>query len=78
MSLVAILDADKEGFLRSKTALVQTMGRAARNISGEVIMYMDVMTKSINEAIKEIERRRKVQIKYNLKNNIKKSFNRNY
>ena len=70
VSLVAILDADKEGFLRSKTSLIQTMGRAARNISGEVIIYMDKMTNSIKQAISEIDRRRNVQIKYNIKNKI--------
>ncbi len=65
VSLVAILDADKEGFLRSRTSLVQTMGRAARNITGEVIMYADTETKSIKSAISEINRRRTYQIKYN-------------
>lgn len=69
--LVAILDADKEGFLRSKTALIQTMGRAARNISGEVIMYADVVTNSIKGAINEIDRRREHQREYNKKHNIK-------
>ena len=68
--LVAILDADKEGFLRSKTALIQTMGRAARNIYGEVIMYADTVTKSMKNAIDEIDRRREYQKKYNEKNNI--------
>lgn len=68
--LVAILDADKEGFLRSRTSLIQTMGRAARNISGEVIMYADVMTKSIKAAVDEIERRREYQMKYNKEHNI--------
>lgn len=67
VSLVAILDADKEGFLRSRTALIQTMGRAARNISGEVIMYADVMTNSIKMAVYEITRRRNYQLKYNKK-----------
>ncbi|MBI2641057.1 UvrB/UvrC motif-containing protein [Candidatus Roizmanbacteria bacterium] len=65
VSLVAILDADKEGFLRSKTSLIQTMGRAARNISGEVIIYADTITRSIKQAIEEIERRRLYQRKYN-------------
>lgn len=70
VTLVAILDADKEGFLRSRTALVQTMGRAARNISGEVILYSNVITKSIKEAVAEVERRRNYQIEYNKKFNI--------
>jgi len=70
VSLVAILDADKEGFLRSKTALIQTMGRASRNIKGEVIIYADKITKSIKNAVLEIKRRRNVQIKYNKKHNI--------
>ncbi len=70
VSLVAILDADKEGFLRSKTSLIQTMGRAARHIEGRVIMYADHITKSMKEALDEVERRRKIQIDYNLKNNI--------
>lgn len=65
VALVAILDADKEGFLRSKTALIQTMGRAARNVRGKVIIYADQITKSIKEAIDEIERRRKYQLEYN-------------
>lgn len=65
VSLVAILDADKEGFLRSKTSLIQTMGRAARNISGEVILYADEITNSIREAVKEIDRRRIIQEGYN-------------
>ena len=68
--LVAILDADKEGFLRSRTALIQTMGRAARNISGEVIMYADTVTKSMRSAIGEIDRRREYQIKYNTEHGI--------
>lgn len=68
--LVAILDADKEGFLRSKTALIQTMGRAARNVSGEVIMYADTITKSMKNAIDEIDRRREYQVAYNTKNEI--------
>lgn len=70
VSLVAILDADKEGFLRSKTALIQTMGRAARNVGGEVIMYADVETKSMKEAIDEINRRRAYQVTYNTKHHI--------
>jgi len=70
VSLVAILDADKEGFLRSKTALIQTMGRAARNISGEVILYADEITNSIKQAVREIERRRKYQLEYNRKHQI--------
>jgi len=70
VALVAILDADREGFLRSKTSLIQTMGRAARNIQGEVILYADTITNSIREAIAEIERRRKHQVEYNLKHKI--------
>lgn len=70
VSLVAILDADKEGFLRSETALIQTIGRAARNIDGKVIMYADVITKSMKKAIDETERRRKIQLEYNKKNGI--------
>ena len=70
VSLVAILDADKEGFLRSATSLIQTMGRAARHSGGLVIMYADVMTKSMRLAISESARRRRVQIEYNLKNGI--------
>lgn len=65
VSLVAILDADKEGFLRSKTSLIQTMGRASRNVSGIVIIYADVITKSIKFAVEEIKRRRKYQLGYN-------------
>lgn len=67
VSLVAIMDADKEGFLRSETSLIQTIGRAARNSCGEVIMYADVMTDSMKLAIDETERRRKLQIEYNNK-----------
>jgi len=67
VSLVAILDADKEGFLRSRTSLIQTMGRAARHVSGEVILYADVITSSIKRAIDEVERRRSVQEVYNKK-----------
>ena len=65
VSLVAILDADKEGFLRSETSLIQTMGRAARHISGEVVMYADNMTGSMKRAIAEVDRRRAIQVKYN-------------
>ena len=65
VSLVAILDADKEGFLRSTKSLIQTIGRAARNVSGEVIMYADQVTESMQEAIDETERRREKQIAYN-------------
>ena len=70
VSLVAILDADKEGFLRSRTSLIQTMGRAARHVKGQVIMYADNMTKSMKAAIDEVDRRRKYQVKYNKKHNI--------
>ena len=70
VSLVAILDADKEGFLRSKTSLIQTMGRAARHVDGEVIMYADHVTPSMRSAIDEVTRRRKIQIKYNKVHNI--------
>jgi len=69
-ALVAILDADKEGFLRSETSLVQTIGRAARNIDGKVILYADKKTKSIISAIRETDRRRAIQVEYNKKNNI--------
>ena len=65
IALVAILDADKEGFLRSETSLVQTIGRAARNADGHVVMYADTITDSMRKAIEETERRRKVQMKYN-------------
>jgi len=65
VALVAILDADKEGFLRSETTLIQTMGRAARHISGHVILYADKITKSMALAIKEVKRRRKIQEEYN-------------
>ena len=65
VSLVAILDADKEGFLRSETSLVQTIGRAARNAGGEVIMYADAVTDSMENAIRETNRRREIQQKYN-------------
>ena len=70
VSLVAILDADKEGFLRSETSLIQTIGRAARNEHGEVIMYADHITDSMRRAIDETERRRSIQDKYNKDNNI--------
>ncbi len=70
VSLVAILDADKEGFLRNKRSLIQTMGRASRNSSGRVIMYADRVTDSMSGAIDETERRRKVQMKYNKKHGI--------
>ncbi|MCF8462299.1 MAG: excinuclease ABC subunit UvrB [Rickettsiaceae bacterium] len=69
-SLVAILDADKEGFLRSETALIQTIGRAARNSFGRVILYADVVTKSIAKALEKTNLRREVQEKYNLEHNI--------
>lgn len=69
-SLVAILDADKEGFLRSSRSLIQTIGRAARNVKGKVILYADSITKSIQTALEETERRRKKQLEYNLKNGI--------
>ena len=69
VSLVAILDADKEGFLRSKTSLIQTMGRAARHIDSHVIMYADNVTKSMKDAIDEVERRRNIQLAYNKKYN---------
>jgi excinuclease ABC subunit B len=70
VSLVAILDADKEGFLRSETALIQTVGRAARNVNGRVIMYADVVTGSMKRAIDETNRRREKQVQYNIENNI--------
>jgi excinuclease ABC subunit B len=70
VSLVAILDADKEGFLRSQTSLIQVAGRAARNINGQVIMYADIMTDSMKRAIAESNRRRKIQLEYNAKNKI--------
>ncbi|MFN7037983.1 MAG: excinuclease ABC subunit UvrB [Alphaproteobacteria bacterium] len=69
-TLVAILDADKEGFLRSETSLIQTIGRAARNIEGRVILYADVMTKSLTKALAETERRRNRQMEYNKEHNI--------
>ena len=70
VALVAILDADKEGFLRSETSLVQTIGRAARNSEGRVIMYADVITESMDRAIKETNRRREIQMKYNYEHGI--------
>src|SRR5258708_1586477 len=70
VSLVAILDADKEGFLRSEVSLVQTIGRAARNVEGEVVMYADQITGSIERAVKETDRRRKIQLAYNKEHGI--------
>src|SRR5205807_6886286 len=70
VSLVAILDADKEGFLRSTGSLIQTMGRAARHLEGQAILYADVMTDSMRRAIEETTRRRRVQVEYNERNGI--------
>jgi excinuclease ABC subunit B len=70
VSLVAILDADKEGFLRSSGSLIQTMGRAARNLEGRAILYANVMTDSMKTAIDETNRRRRTQLEYNERNNI--------
>ena len=70
VSLVAILDADKEGFLRSETSLIQTIGRAARNVHGKVIMYADTVTGSMRAAIGETERRRRIQMEYNREHGI--------
>ncbi|MDP2663918.1 MAG: excinuclease ABC subunit UvrB [bacterium] len=70
VAMVAILDADKEGFLRNKTTLIQTMGRTARHLQGHVILYADKITKSMDSAIKEVNRRRKIQQEYNKKHNI--------
>ena len=65
VSLIGILDADKIGFLRSATALIQTIGRAARNVNGKVVMYADRMSDAMREAIDETERRRRIQLDYN-------------
>ena len=70
VTLVAILDADREGFLRSESSLIQTMGRAARNVSGKVILYADNLTGSIKRAVKEVNRRRELQLAYNKKHGI--------
>ena len=70
VELVAILDADKAGFLRSETALIQTIGRAARNVNGRVVLYADEMTDALDYAIGETNRRRKMQIAYNTKHSI--------
>ena len=70
ISLVAILDADKEGFLRSATSLIQTIGRAARNAEGHVVMYADTITDSMRVALDETNRRREIQMKYNEENGI--------
>jgi excinuclease ABC subunit B len=70
VSLVAILDADKEGFLRSETSLIQTIGRAARHVEGQVVMYADRITGSMQRAIDETNRRRAVQMDFNAKNGI--------
>ena len=70
VSLVAILDADKEGFLRSETSLIQTIGRAARNVNGHVVMYADTITRSMRGAIDETNRRREIQMRYNEENGI--------
>jgi excinuclease ABC subunit B len=70
VSLVAILDADKEGYLRSQTSLIQTIGRAARNVEGQVIMYADEVTESMRKAINETQRRRMIQMAYNEEHNI--------
>src|SRR3712207_5643220 len=67
VALIGILDADKEGFLRSESSLIQTIGRAARNVEGRIILYADNVTGSMERAIKETERRRKLQVEYNQK-----------
>jgi len=71
VSLVAILDADKEGFLRSETSLIQTIGRAARNVNGEVLIYADRLTDSVMAAVETTNRRRKLQMEYNRRHGIK-------
>jgi excinuclease ABC subunit B len=71
VSLVAILDADKEGYLRSEWALIQTMGRAARHVDGRVMMYADTMTESMRKAIEETDRRRRIQMSYNQEHGIR-------
>jgi excinuclease ABC subunit B len=70
VALIGILDADKEGFLRSETSLIQTIGRAARNVDGRVILYADNITGSMKRAIDETNRRREIQLAYNKKHNI--------
>jgi excinuclease ABC subunit B len=70
VELVGILDADKEGFLRSETSLIQTIGRAARNVNGRVLLYADHMTGSLDRAVGETNRRREIQVAYNKKHNI--------
>ena len=70
VSLIAIMDADKQGFLRSERSLIQTIGRAARNAEGRVIMYADYVSEAMDKAIKETERRRKIQEQYNKKHGI--------
>lgn len=70
VSFIAILDADKEGFLRSETSLIQTIGRAARNVNGQVVLYADTITGSMERAMAETERRRKIQLEYNKKHGI--------
>jgi len=70
VSMVAILDADKEGFLRSETSLIQTIGRTARNVNATVYLYADTVTESMKKAIDETYRRRKIQLEYNREHNI--------